>query len=350
MATGVSTNHQENNHERSSSLPHLNQRYPDDIIEKLLQSLQTATNYNSGVPRLPKAMSTTMPTFDGKTDKFEHFEDLFQTSFKVYPNITEEEKIHYFHSLLRDEALPTFRIMTEVTREHLNDIIAGFRRRYVRQQSVATARCKWEYLSFNPSQQTFPDFLEQYQKLAQEDHREEAPRFIETSFYVKMPPHLKRVLNQARLETESYVTMVQHLEREIELKGLAATDSPSITRVHNFEPSLHQQQEKPPKTTGTCFGCGNPGHLQRNCRKTNRDKRSQRNQNPTQTTPCETCGKMSHETKDCYSGANWANRPTWWKTPKTTPPNIIPIPQQSQATPMQQPQTMTLTFTESKNF
>ena len=201
MVTGVSVNQHEN-HQRSSSLPPPNQRYPDDIIDELLQSLQTATTHNSGVPRLPKAMSTTMPTFDGKTDKFEHFEDLFQTSLKVYPNITEEEKIHYFHSLLRGEALQTFRNMTEATREHLNDILAGFHRRYVRQQSVATARCKWENLSFNPSQQTFPDFLEQYQKLAQEAYGEDAPRFIETSFYAKMPPHLKKVLNQARLETE----------------------------------------------------------------------------------------------------------------------------------------------------
>ena len=142
MVTGVSANQQDNNHQRSSSLPPPNQRYPDDIIYKLLQSLQTATNRNSSVPRLPKAMSTTMPIFDGKTDKLEHFEDLFQTSLKVYPNITEGENIHYFHSLLRGEALQTFRNMTEATREHLNDILAGFHRRYVRQQSVATARCK----------------------------------------------------------------------------------------------------------------------------------------------------------------------------------------------------------------
>ena len=137
--------------------------------------------------------------------------------------------------------------MTDATREHLNDILAGFRRRYVRQQSVATARCKWDYLSFNPSQRTFPDHLDQYQKLAQEPYGEDAPKFIETSFYAKMPPHLKKVLNQARLETESYKTMVQHLERETELNGLAATDNLPITGVHNLELSLQQQQEKKPQ-------------------------------------------------------------------------------------------------------
>ena len=101
MVTGVSVNQQENNHQRSSSLPPPNQRYPDDFIDKLLQSLQTANTHNTGLPRLHNAMSTTMPTFDGETDKFEHFEDLFQTSLKVYPDITEEDKIQYFHSLLR---------------------------------------------------------------------------------------------------------------------------------------------------------------------------------------------------------------------------------------------------------
>ena len=63
--------------------------------------------------------------------------------------------------------------MTDATRSQLNDILAGFCRRYVKQQSKVTARCKWENLSFNPSQQTFPDFLEQYQKLAQEAYGED---------------------------------------------------------------------------------------------------------------------------------------------------------------------------------
>ena len=62
--------------------------------------------------------------FDGKTEKFELFEDLFQTSLKVYPQITEQEKIHYFHSLLRGDALQTFRNMTETTKTALTGFLA----------------------------------------------------------------------------------------------------------------------------------------------------------------------------------------------------------------------------------
>ena len=50
---------------RSSSLPPPNQKYPDDIVNKLLGSLKNVTQQNLGLPRLPKALSTTMPTFDG---------------------------------------------------------------------------------------------------------------------------------------------------------------------------------------------------------------------------------------------------------------------------------------------
>ena len=140
MVTGVSP--QTEIPPRSSSLPPPNQKYPDHIVDKLLESLRNVTQQNIGHPRLPKALSTTMPTFNGRNDKFEHFEDLFMASLKVYPNISDEEKIHYFHSLLRDEALQTYRNMTDTNRTSLGNIIATFRRRYVRPRTIAIARCK----------------------------------------------------------------------------------------------------------------------------------------------------------------------------------------------------------------
>ena len=82
-----------------------------DQIFLALQQLSTNSNsanfnHNIGrIPKLPKSLTTTMPTFDGKSGKFEMFEDLFQTSLKVQNQLTEEDKINYFHSLMRDDAL-----------------------------------------------------------------------------------------------------------------------------------------------------------------------------------------------------------------------------------------------------
>ena len=138
------------------------------MVNKLLELLRNVTQPNIGLPRLPKALSTIMSTFNGRNDKFEHFEDLFMTSLKVYPNISEEEQIHYFHSLLRDDALQTYRNMTDTNRASLEDIIATFRRQYVPPQFIATASCKWEQFYFDHTRQTVQDILEQYQKLALE--------------------------------------------------------------------------------------------------------------------------------------------------------------------------------------
>ena len=53
-----------------------------------------------------------MPTFDGKSEKIELLEDLFQTSLKNHNQLTEEDKINYFHSLMRWDALQNFKNIT----------------------------------------------------------------------------------------------------------------------------------------------------------------------------------------------------------------------------------------------
>ena len=50
-----------------------------------------------------------MPTFDGKSEKFELFEDLFQTSLKIHNQRTEEDTINHLHSRMRGDALQTFK-------------------------------------------------------------------------------------------------------------------------------------------------------------------------------------------------------------------------------------------------
>ena len=65
----------------------------------LLALQQLANNNNSAnfhnninrISKLPKSLTTTMPTFDGKTEKFELFEGLFQTSLKIHNQLTEDD-------------------------------------------------------------------------------------------------------------------------------------------------------------------------------------------------------------------------------------------------------------------
>ena len=146
---------------RSTSQPQFRSENTPVTIEAdqiLLANQQLANNNNSAtfhnninrISKLPKSLSTTMPTFDGKSEKFELFEDMFQTSLKIHNQLTEEDRINYFHSLMRGEALQTFKNINGPTREKLGELLAVFRTNYVKPQSMATAKHKFQKLVFNP--------------------------------------------------------------------------------------------------------------------------------------------------------------------------------------------------------
>ena len=155
-----------------------------------------------------------MPTFDGKSEKFELFEDLFQTGLKIDNQLTEEYKTNYFHSLLRGDALQTFKNITSPNRGNLGEILTVFRRKYVKPQSRATAKYKFQRLVFNPAIQKLNEFLEELQKLAKDAFGDDTQAIIEQFIYAKMPPHLNKSINQAHLENGTYEQIVSHLERE----------------------------------------------------------------------------------------------------------------------------------------
>ena len=180
---------------------------------------------------MPKSLKTTMPTFDEKSEKIEFFEDLFQTSLKTQNQLTEGDKINFYHSLMRCDALQTFKNITSLNRENLGEILNVFRRKYVKPQSMATAKHKFQRLVFSPANQKVIIFLDELQKLAKDAFGVAAQAIIEHFIYAKMPPRLKKVNIQARLENSTYEQIVSHLEKELELNGLEAPDELQINTV-----------------------------------------------------------------------------------------------------------------------
>ena len=89
---------------------------------------------------------------------------------------------------------------------------------------MATAKRKVQKLVFNPGNHKLVDFLDDLQKLAKDAFRIAAHGIIEQFIYAKIPPHLKKIINQAHLENGTYEQIVTHLERELELNGLEAPD------------------------------------------------------------------------------------------------------------------------------
>ena len=276
-----------------------------DQILLALQQLATNTNsanFNNNITRtskLPKSLTTTMPTFDGKSEKFELFEDLFQTSLKIHNQLTEEDKINYFHSLMRGDALQTFKNISNRNRENMTEILTVFRRKYVKPQSMATAKHKFQQLVFNPANQKLIVFSDELQKMAKDAFGVDAQVIIEQFIYAKMHPHLRKSINQAHLENGTYEQVVTHLKRELELNSLESPDETQMNTV------THKQQIKGnPDNAGSMNSDTNDSHP--NNHKIDRKSR-------TLYPPCETCGKTNHSTERCYVGANAANGLLPWK-------------------------------------
>ena len=271
------------NKARSTSQPQFRSENTPATIEAdqiFLPRQQMATNSNSAnfiinigrISKFPKSFTTTMPTFDGKSEKFELFEDLFQTSLKIHNQLTEEDKTNYFHSLNRGDALQTFKNITSPNRENLGEILTVFRRKYVKPQSMATAKHKFQRLVFIPANQTLIDFRDELQKLAKDAFGVAAQAIIEQFLYAKMPPHVKESVNQAHFENGTYEQIVSNLERELDLNGLEAPDEMPINTATQQSPQQNSNKPKP-----TCHHCKRPGHNQNQCRQLKRETDQTRN-------------------------------------------------------------------------
>ena len=170
---------------------------PIDPINRLADVIMGMNNKPSAQTLMVRPVNTTTLTFDGKSEKFELFEDLFHTMIKMQPHMTETMKINHFHSLLRKNALQTFRNINSANRQTLEDILAVFRRKYVKPESQATAKHKWHKLVFDPNTMKLPDFLEELNQGAEKAFGEHAQAMIDSLLYAKMPPKLKRSVNMA---------------------------------------------------------------------------------------------------------------------------------------------------------
>ena len=270
MVTGVlndSTKQPKRTKARSQSQP------PSKERPAAARTLFAPDKSNTTMLHMPKALTASLPTFDGKSEKFELFEDLFRNNIKMYPHLTELQKINNFHSLLRGDALQAFCNIEDSKKDSLDEIMTIFKRRFGDYLSMAKARCEWDALKFDPSTQKLHEFLDVLQKTAKEAFGSEAQQFIDKAIYAKMPDHVKKTLNRAYLVDKHYNDIVLHLEREMRLNGLGAPDEVTLVPLNKIEPAQTKTEPKPAETTaqttkkGYCFYCNKLGHYKAECRK-----------------------------------------------------------------------------------
>ena len=89
------------------------------------------------ISKLPKSLDTMTLRFDGKSEKFELFEHLFQTGLKIHNRLTEDDRKNHFQSLNMRNVPQIFRNINGRTWENLVQFLAVFRRKYQKPLSIA---------------------------------------------------------------------------------------------------------------------------------------------------------------------------------------------------------------------
>ena len=278
-----------------------------DPITRLADVLTNMQNRPTAQQLTIRPVNSNTMTLDCKSEKFELFEDLFHTLIKMHPEMTEQMKINPFHSLLRKNALQTFRNINSTNRQTLDDVLVIFRQKYVKPESQATAKHKGHRLVFDPNTVKLPDFLEELNQGAENAFGDHAQTMIDSLLYAKLLPKLKRSVNMARLEKGSHDEIIAHLERELEFNALEESDDlPMATMTSS------SSKPKAPLSTGqisdiTCNYCKEKGHMVKDCEELENKKEKdaqQGKQAQKKTYPeCGTCGKKNHPEERCWQGA-----------------------------------------------
>ena len=120
-----------------------------------------------------------------------------------------------------------------------------FRRKNVKPKSLAAAKHTFQRLVFHPVNQKLNDFVDELQKLAKNAFGVAAQAIIEQFKYAKVPPHLKKTINQSHLENGTYEQVVSHLESELELNGLEAPDELQTNTVTQQPTQQNSEKSKP---------------------------------------------------------------------------------------------------------
>ena len=299
---------------------------PLDPVNQIALAIEKLANKNESQTFFHPKNTLTFNGKNEKNEKFEYFEDLFHTTLRMQPNLTEDMKINHFHAHLRGLALKTFKNIQRTPTTTLEDILKVFRRKYVKPESSASAKHRFNRLFFDPENQKLPDFLEELEESAEKAFGTNAHQMIENLLYAKMPPHLKKSINQAYLENGTYTQIVKHLEREMELNGLESdetlvkTQMTATKKEHKTDNTNKKQTNKtksqtpksvPNKTLkdGQCRYCKEEGHMITDCPKLAKRRKLQEDPDADK---CEKCNTPGHTEENCYFGENMENRPPKW--------------------------------------
>ena len=317
---------------------------PRSNEERLLNAIETIPQRIKSTTTNTKLLQTHVPNFRGQKDKFVEFEHLLLNHLSPLANkITEENKLHFFQSLLRDDAIEYWQSIQITPMTTLKDVLDLFRNEFAKEDLKEVARYKWDQARYDPTTETFGYFLKNLKKTAKQAFGNEADRVIKMFLFGKLPVEIQQELTMANKEESSPEEIKTYLMRKYQYQQYVAPPA-AIQPFNAVTSSAPTTTTKPTTTTttqpterkrfeGQCFYCGKTGHRKTECRARQRDEANgikkedaipmkkaadpdKPKYNPKLV--CQICGYTGHSARDCRRRIPKEISSAYGKIPYTT--------------------------------
>ena len=333
--------HDDDTDEEGESTPRSNE-------ERLLNAIETIPQRIKNTTTNTKLLQTHVPNFRGQKDKFVEFEHLLLNHLSPLANkITEENKLHFFQSLLRDDAIEYWQSIQITPMTTLKDVLDLFRKEFAKEDLKEVARYKWDQARYDPTTETFGDFLKRLKKTAKQAFGNEADRVIKMFLFGKLPVDIQQELTMTNKEESSPEEIKTYLMRKYQYQQYTAHQTPvqSFNAVTSSAPTTNATTIPATTTTtqpterkrfeGQCFYCGKTGHRKIECRARQRDEANgikkedaipmkkaadpdKPKYNPKLV--CQICGYTGHSARDCRRRVPKESSSAYGKIPYATNP------------------------------
>ena len=134
----------------------------------------------------------------GNREKYNKFEHLLVNHLRPHQHkISEEQKLTYFQSLLRDDAIEFWRSLKMTTQTTLAQVRRYFKKEYAKEDIKEVAKYKFDQMYYAPTAETFNDFLNKFKKVAKQAFGDKSSDITETFLFAKLPVQMQNELAMA---------------------------------------------------------------------------------------------------------------------------------------------------------
>ena len=99
----------------------------------------------------PEILHTQVPLFRGNREKYNEFEHLLLNHLKPHQHkLSEEQKLTYFQSLLRDDAIEFWQSVKITTQTTLTQVLRFFKKEYAKEDLKEVAKYKFDQMRYDP--------------------------------------------------------------------------------------------------------------------------------------------------------------------------------------------------------